>query len=300
MRPTAVPFTKLLVSCAALLIAAQLHAAEFNPARHHPAAESQATAERFIVKFKGSAPAANLQIQAGTSGENAVPAAMTQRVQSLASRARVSLEAMRPLSPTMHMMKVKSLIAGESAEDVLARLRADSEVEYAVPDRRVYLHATTPSDPRFTGQWYLQNVQPSSINATNAWDITKGSTSIVIAVVDTGVRYDHEDLKATSAGGKLLPGFDFISADPDNSFFTANDGNGRDSDASDPGDFVTSAEATAHTNCDGASNSSWHGTRVSGIIGALTDNAVGVAGSTGTCRFCRRASSASAAASTRM
>jgi serine protease len=277
MRATAAPVLKLLVSCATLLVAAQLYAAEFNPARHRPAAEPQATAERFIVKFKGSAPSTNLQIQAGTSGESAVPAAMTLRVQSLASRARVSLEAMRPLSPTMHMMKVKPLVAGEPMADMLARLRADSEVEYAVPDRRVYLHAT-PSDLRFTGQWYLQNAQPSAINAQAAWDITKGSTGIVIAVVDTGVRYEHEDLTATSAGGKLLPGFDFISADPDSTFFTANDGNGRDSDASDAGDFVTQAEDTAHSNCDGVSNSSWHGTRVSGIIGALTDNAIGVAG----------------------
>ena len=277
MRSTAAPFMKLVVGCAALLIAAQLDAAEFNPARHRPAAESQATAERFIVKFKGSAPSANLQIQAGTSGESAALTAMTNRVQALAGRARVSLEAMRPIGPTIHMMKVKPLVAGESAEAMLARLRADPDVEYAVPDRRVYLHAT-PSDPRFGGEWYLQNAQPSAINAAAAWDITKGSTSVVIAVVDTGVRYDHEDLKATSAGGKLLPGFDFISADPDSTFFTANDGNGRDSDPSDPGDFVTTAEASAHSNCDGASNSSWHGTRVSGIIGALTDNATGVAG----------------------
>jgi serine protease len=277
MRPTAASLANILVSIAALLIAAPLHAAESNPARHRPAAESPAAAERFIVKFKSSGSPSNPQIQANASGESAALEAMTQRVQSLASRTRVALEAMRPLGPTLHMMKVKPLVAGEPMEETLKRLRADPEVEYAVPDRRVYPHAT-PSDPRFGGQWYLQNAQPSAINATAAWDITKGSTNIVIAVVDTGVRYDHEDLKATSAGGKLLPGFDFISADPDSTFFTANDGNGRDSDASDPGDFVTTTEANAHSNCGDPGNSSWHGTRVSGIIGALTDNAIGVAG----------------------
>ncbi len=283
MRQRAVPIVKLLVSCAALLLAAQLDAAEFNPVRHRPAAEPQAAAARFIVKFKGSASSSNLQIQAAPGGESAVPAAMTQRVQSLAGRARVSLEATRPLGPRLHMMKVKPLAAGESAEEMLARLRADAEVEYAVPDRKVYLHAT-PNDPGFTNQWYLQNAQPSGINATAAWDITTGSNNVVIAVVDTGVRYDHEDLKATAAGGKLLPGFDFIAADPDNSFFTANDGNGRDSDPADPGDFVTHQNFVDHgSQCedpdDGAlTPSSWHGTRVSGIIGALTNNAVGVAG----------------------
>jgi serine protease len=281
MRPIAITLISL---SAALLIAAPLHSAESNPARKRPAAAPEAAAERFIVKLRGSAVQSNVQIQAGANGESgATLAAMTQRVQSLAGRTRVSLESMRALSPTMHMMKVRPMASGESATDMLARLRADADVEYAVPDRRVYLHATTPSDPRFTGQWYLQNVQPSSINATEAWDITKGSTGTVIAVVDTGVRFDHEDIKAVSAGGKLLAGYDFVSGDSATSFFTANDGDARDADASDPGDFVTAAEASAHTNCDAPSDgsldpSSWHGTRVSGIIGALTDNGVGVAG----------------------
>ena len=233
MRPIAVTLISL---SAALLIAAPLHSAESNPARRRPAAQPEAAAERFIVKLRGSAAQSNVQIQANATGESAATlAAMTQRVQSLASRARVSLESMRALSPTMHMMKVRPLAGGESATEMLARLRADADVEYAVPDRRVYLHATTPSDPRFTGQWYLQNVQPSSINATGAWDITQGSTSTVIAVVDTGVRFDHEDLKAVSASGKLLPGYDFISGETSTTFFTANDGDGRDPNAEDPG-----------------------------------------------------------------
>jgi hypothetical protein len=70
--------------------------------------------------------------------------------------------------------------------------------------------------------------------------------------------------------GRLLPGFDMID-DP----MTANDGGGRDGDASDPGDFVLASEAT--TDCP-ESFSSWHGTSVAGIIGANTDDAIWTAG----------------------
>src|SRR5207245_4460416 len=60
----------------------------------------------------------------------------------------------------------------------------------------------------------------------------------------------------------------------------ANDGDGRDADASDPGDWVTAAEAKPSGSFPGCTpeNSSWHGTLVSGILGALTNNGVGMAG----------------------
>jgi serine protease len=85
-----------------------------------------------------------------------------------------------------------------------------------------------------------------------------------------------------SQAGKLLDGFDFVSQTP-----FANDGDGRDADASDPGDFVTAAERTKApfniTACAPPAgsdhvDSSWHGTRVASLIGALTNNAEGIAG----------------------
>ena len=103
-------------------------------------------------------------------------------------------------------------------------------------------------------------------------------------MLDTGVRFEHPDLRSVASGGNLMAGYDMIS-DP----AQANDNDARDADASDPGDFVTVAEANTRgpffqcTTLDPstgkylADDSSWHGTQVSGIIAALTDNAIGMA-----------------------
>ena len=64
---------------------------------------------------------------------------------------------------------------------------------------------------------------------------------MVVADIDTGVRFDHPDLLTVAAGGKLLPGYDMIA-----NASVGNDGDGRDADASDPGDWITAAEANNH------------------------------------------------------
>ncbi len=157
-----------------------------------------------------------------------------------------------------------------------ARLAQDADVEYAVPDERRYPLAL-PNDPLLpasssaalaAGQWYLQapdSTLVAAINAVGAWALTTGSASIVVADVDTGVLLTHPDLSA-----KLVAGYDFVS-----STTTAGDGGGRDSDATDPGDWTTANQCgSGHA----ATNSSWHGTKTSSIIGAHTNNGVGMAG----------------------
>jgi serine protease len=246
-------------------------AAEINPVLRQPAATAatETGAQRIIVKFR---PAnASARVQAQSAGD---------RAGALTSRARISLRRSVSISSDMQALQVEPL-PGESAARILERLRADPDVEFAVADQRRYPHAV-PNDPRYVNQWYLNNIEPAAIDAESAWDVTTGSRGVVVAVVDTGVRYDHPDLKRATGSGRLLPGYDFISADGGASTFrTANDGSGRDSDPSDPGDWVTAADADTplFDGCE-VSDSSWHGTRVSGIVGALSNNSVGVTGVT--------------------
>jgi len=88
------------------------------------------------------------------------------------------------------------------------------------------------------------------------------------------VRFEHPDLGRVADGGSLLPGYDFVSDS-----VVANDGDGRDDDPSDPGDWVSSAEASTSRFWDcGTSSSSWHGTSTASLIAAATHNGLGMAG----------------------
>src|SRR5690606_15917001 len=99
-----------------------------------------------------------------------------------------------------------------------------------------------PNDLLVSDQWYFLSTQVSALRAESAWDVTTGSNGTVVAVLDTGVRFDHPDLLPADQGGKLLPGYDFVAGDSGNDFLAANDGDGRDADPSDPGDWVDSED----------------------------------------------------------
>ncbi|HQR24800.1 MAG TPA: S8 family serine peptidase, partial [Steroidobacteraceae bacterium] len=200
-------------------------------------------------------------------------AAADEDVAALAGRTGIGLAHVRSIQPGLRVVKVRAIAAPGSLGVALQRLREDPGVQYAEIDQRRHAHAVLPDDTLFdgpySGQWYLKNAgdTPSAIDAVTAWDTIRGSTGVIVAVLDTGVRYDHPDLLAAGEGGRLLPGYDFIS-----SAVESNDGDGRDPDPSDPGDWSSSSDSC------GASGSSWHGTRVSGIIAALTNDTMGVAG----------------------
>jgi len=151
-------------------------------------------------------------------------------------------------------------------EDMLAsmaeQLQVDSLVQYADPARRVFA-LRVPNDPLYSQQWALSD-PVGGLNAAAAWDLQIGSPTVTVAVIDTGIT-THPDL-----AGKILPGYDFIS-DP----ITANDGNGRDSDPSDPGDGTSDGECGEGIPGEA---SFFHGTFVSGIIAADTNNGVGISG----------------------
>ncbi|RKP49295.1 S8 family peptidase [Trinickia fusca] len=178
----------------------------------------------------------------------------------------------RAMSGDAHVVGLAKPLTADEARALAGRIQAQPEVEYAEPDYRVE-RQIEPTDPRYGVQWGLQgggprgNWPPGGARLPAAWDITTGSTNIVTAVIDTGYR-PHVDLAAN-----VLPGYDFISDRE-----RANDGDGRDADAADPGDWTTEAETLA---CYGSSQfraSSWHGTHVMGTIGALASNGRGGAG----------------------
>ncbi|HEY9066459.1 MAG TPA: S8 family peptidase [Burkholderiaceae bacterium] len=248
-------------------------AAERGPVRRSPSSAGTAVAEteaRVIVKFKSESGAMRALAARSTQAE-------PQQAQALSSRLGLKLRDGRGLGARTQLM----FGSGLSSAALAAKLAADSDVEYAVVDGRQRALAA-PNDPLYpagqtsqtpvVGQWYLRTPDATIVSAINgeaAWDITTGSAGIVVAVLDTGIRPEHPDL-----AGKIVSGYDFIHDTP-----TANDGDGRDSDPSDPGDAVTSADVGTVQGCtnDDIGPSSWHGTQTAGLIGAATNNGAGMA-----------------------
>ncbi len=193
----------------------------------------------------------------------------SNRLLSVAQAAGNTLQVKRTLATDAQLMRT-GLSDAAGIEAAAAKVAQDARVAYAVPDRILYPTAT-PNDPLFLTQNNLQSptVVAGGINVASAWDITQGSSSLVVAVVDTGYT-DHPDLS-----GKILPGYNFIS-DP----ARAGNSTGRGSDAHDTGDGVTSADVSAISGCTSSDigNSTWHGTEVMSVLAAGTNNALDIAG----------------------
>ena len=295
-----------------LASASAMAAAEWNPVRSHPV-EIGPQASRLVVGFRATPE--NSATKAIRSRVKAQLVHVTQAqtsqadVASLTQRTGIAMARSRQFAPNMHVVFLRETLYGTDVAAALEKLRADPSVAFADIDERRYAHAL-PNDPLFvptataSGQWYMQTpstTTPTSdaaaTDAVSAWGITQGSSGTVIADVDSGIRFDHPDLLRAgvvgSAGtsGRLLPGYDFVGQDLDASnsnplgtFLVANDGDGWDPDPSDPGDWIDSndlmnTKVFPSKNCSTA-NSSWHGTRVMGVLGALTNNNAGIAGMT--------------------
>ena len=153
---------------------------------------------------------------------------------------------------------------GATTQDVLGWASTTAGVLYVEPDF-VINPAATPNDPSFNRLWGLHNtgqtggVDDADIDALEAWDITTGSRDVVIAVIDTGVDYTHPDLAANAwQNPGEIPG------------------NGIDDDGNG---FVDDIYGYDFVNNDGdPMDDNGHGTHVSGTIGGVGDDGVGVAG----------------------
>jgi serine protease len=210
------------------------------------AIESGAEFSGFIVKFRdGTAQRANAAMVARSlQGANAVMAK--------SSRGAAGLRHFRRMSLGADVIRASRALTSAEAVQAMQQLAAMPGVEYVEPD--LIMHpALTPNDTRYNEQWGFFDAD-AGIRANTAWDVATG-TGIIVAVLDTG-QATHSDIT-----GNLVAGYDFIT-----STTVSGDGNGRDSDPSDPGDFS------------GGQNSSWHGTHVAGTVAARTNNGAGVAG----------------------
>ncbi|WP_112261668.1 S8 family peptidase [Lentzea terrae] len=150
------------------------------------------------------------------------------------------------------------VLASRDAAESIRVLMARDDVEYAEPN--IILQATAvPNDPLWPQQWHYWE-SPGGIGLSPAWDNGPSGAGQRVAVLDTG-RTWHPDLTANYVGG-----YDFIS-----NAVTANDGNGRDANPMDQGDWTSGQ-------CGVARPSSWHGLHVGGTVAALRNNAIGGTG----------------------
>ncbi|KAB7779737.1 MULTISPECIES: S8 family peptidase [Xanthomonas] len=225
---------------------------------------SEPTVQRFIVKTRDAAP---VSISSASAAAAAPSAALRATLQSAAAALpakngrALGLTSLRRLAVGPEVVKASRPLDRAEAETLMRQIAADPNVEYVEVDQRMTI-ALTPNDPRLGDQWAFGTTN-AGINVRSAWDKASGD-GVVVAVIDTGIT-SHPDLNAN-----VLQGYDFIS-DAD----SARDGDGRDSNPADEGDWAAAGECYSGSP---ASNSSWHGTHVAGTIAAITNNGTGVAG----------------------
>jgi serine protease len=243
-------FPLLALAAAAVLSLQAAPAAAFQRPGTAATAASDVT-DRLIVKYRSAAEAA------------APSAAAQNRAGAVLQSHGRKLGHLRRTADGAHVYKLDRPAPVAELRQIAQELgNGDADVEYAEPDLRMQPQLT-PNDASYGSQWDLFEAT-AGLNLPTAWDKSTG-TGVVVAVIDTGVR-PHADLAAN-----LLPGYDFIA----DATLVSNDGDGRDADPADPGDWTSAGLCYSGS---AASNSSWHGTHVAGTIAALTNNGVGVAG----------------------
>lgn len=221
-------------------------------------------------------------INVGSDSSSLAPSGMLQQLQTTLG---VPVKMVRPLlQPNSYLVEMQSLpVLGslQTPQAIRAVLQALPGVRFASPDIPLQRTAVpAPNDGAYaTNQAsYMNTGAYASLRMQDVWEQTRGSSNVVIAVLDSGVLFDNPELK-----GRLLPGYDFVSrvtpptgTRESGTVFDSgsNDGDGRDPDPSDPGDAPPPG-----FNCpDGSTTSSWHGTTVASVAAAQSNNGQFLAG----------------------
>ncbi len=223
---------------------------------------------RFIVTFKNG------------SAERTQPAARQRLLDAAASRARpqmgarlasaqgtaaLQVKTLRGTFAGQHVVRASQRLDRSQAEALMRAIAIDPNVESVRVDRLMHKTAL-PNDPVLsTHQMWHYGTGAGGARITSAWGAGASGTGVVVAVIDTGATH-HADLEAN-----LLPGYDFIS----DAFVSHRATDERVPGGWDIGDYSAVNECGAGAP---ASNSSWHGTHVSGTIAEVTNNAAGGAG----------------------
>ncbi len=222
---------------------------------------------QFVVVYKnqtGNGAGEMTSAQSSDDGNITITDFKAHATEELSALAGIELQYVRPLAVGgRHLVRADRRLSAKQTREMQANLAKDPNVAMVEEDRLLQI-AAVPNDTQYNSQWHYYE-STGGLRAPAAWDNATG-TGVVVAVLDTGYR-PHTDLNAN-----ILPGYDMISDS-----FIGNDGNGRDNNAQDPGDWVA-AGACGDGYPEQAQDSSWHGTHVAGTIAARTNNNLGVAG----------------------
>jgi hypothetical protein len=185
----------------------------------------------------------------------------TARAERAAIRDRHDLDAAQALP--LRRAEVVEIPARRNPGAVVSDLEADPRVAYAEPNYVVTAFDLIPDDPRFPDEWALDNDLDTDIDAPEAWDHTQGSADVTVAVVDSGVAYDHPD---------LAPNLWVNTSET----VETPEGRGVDDDANG---YVDDSIGWDWVEDDGIpTDPHGHGTHVAGTIGARGNDGFGVAG----------------------
>jgi len=283
MKPTRSVFRPLLLVAGLLSWGLPVQSAppraDAAPVRAVPAAAEPV--QQLIIRYRVREAQSDRAAAASATDERAAAA---ERVSRSAERAQAwGMHYLKSVSPQLHVARLSRALPADEAQALIERLKADPAVASVTIDQRVRPHALPlPTDPYFTSassgyyQWHLQapSVVAGGINAAAAWASSTGA-NVTVAVLDGGYTVavldgeyrPHPDLVANLL---TASDYDFIS-----DLLTANDGNLRDTDAQDPGDWVSATDPARPADCP-VEDSTWHGTHVTGLLGAMANNTDGV------------------------